>query len=410
MSANPQTKLKTLLQAGIVIILLGACFVQLRNILPWLPDDFVQYYSVSQLLLAHQNPYDYEPLLAAQRSLGWTYEDPMMMWMPPWILPLVLPLSLTYYASIRTFWFFLEIAVMVISGADLWKYYAGSRQRGRLFSIISGVLTGAVIIMLLYGQINFLIIPGIVGFLVLSQNNSLKSDILAGMLAVLITIKPQVFYLFYPALLVWTLHSRRWGFLLGSGFSFTLGLLLAGLYYPDIISGYLSALLTYPPSHWMTPTLGYWLRHFLGFEKFWLQFVPTLPVLVWCAAYTYQKRSTWQWSQEIPLLILVSFATSAYTWTHDQVIYIIPFLYVAAAFFCINKIPAILILAACWHGSSIALFYGHFFLTDQYFAWIAPLMLLLFLPAKRYIQQNEATPDSQSQRMAGTAPEALPNV
>ena len=367
----------------IVFILLISSFFYLRQLNPWFLFDYIQYWSAGSLLLTHQNPYDPAAMLAVQQTLGWSDTTPLMMWIPPWAAPLGIPLALFDYATSRTLWFFFQVAVLVYSAVNLWKLYAGQQRSGKLVSIFSGILTGSVFWMLFLGQVSFLILLGMVGFLILIRRQTFKSDFLAGMMAAFIAIKPQVIYLFWPALLIWTFTSRRWGIVLGSLFALFVGVLFGSIFYPDLIRGYWVAIRTNPPTAWYTPTIGYWLRHWLGFEQFWLQFLPIIPALIWVFLYTWHKHLCWEWKQELPLLILVSLATSAYTWTHDQVVFLLPFIYMATVFFQANHRKTIYILGGLWLAINTFLFGAHFFFQEHYFAWLAPLMLIFYLVAKR---------------------------
>ena len=85
----------------------------------------------------------------------------------------------------------------------------------------------------------------------------------------------------------------------------------------------------------------------------------------------------------LALLTLVSLVTSAYTWTHDQVVFLLPFIYLAAIFFRANHRTMIYILVGGWLAINTLLFGGRFFFQEHYFAWLAPLMLILYLVAQR---------------------------
>jgi len=389
--AQPLSRaIKKLIILVILLAMLAVSFFYLRRLNPWFLFDFIEYWSAGSLLLAHQNPYDPVALLAVQKTVGWTPAEALMMWNPPWIAPLIIPLAFFDYFSSRTLWFFLQIAVLAYCATLLWRLYAGDRRSGRLVTIIAGILTGSVFWMLFYGQISFLILLGVTGFLALIQRRTFKSDFFAGAFAVLIAIKPQVLYLFWPALFLWTLSSRRWGALLGCLSAVCLSLLIGSAFYPNLLAGYISSLQTMPLTVWYTPTIGFWLRVWLGFEHFWLQFLPLLPALVWLLIYFWRKRQDWHWLSEMPLLILVSIATSAYTWTHDQVVFLVPLVFLAVAFQVARHKQAMVIFGGIWLVLNFLLLISHFFVQDHYLAWLAPLLLIIYLIARWLIDRPAA--------------------
>jgi hypothetical protein len=147
-------------------------------------------------------------MLALEKSLGWNKPYALMMYLPPWVTVLVLPLSLLDYDTSRTLWFFLQLSILVISLGVLWKLYAAEKRSGVLWVTGICIFSYASFFGLLYGQINFLILFGAACFLKFIVRQTFKPDILAGLFAGFIAIKPQVAYLFWLALLIWSLSSR----------------------------------------------------------------------------------------------------------------------------------------------------------------------------------------------------------
>ena len=69
------------------------------------------------------------------------------------------------------------------------------------------------------------------------------------------------------------------------------------------------------PPRWATPTIGGTLRYFLGADKVWLQFVPTVLGVTWFCFYWLKERLTWNWPEQMPILVAVSVLTTSYGWT-----------------------------------------------------------------------------------------------
>ena len=206
-------------------------------------------------------------------------------------------------------------------------------------------------------------------------------------------LKPQLMYLFWLALLLWVIRERRWRVVLGASLAGVLATLVPLLINPSVFQHYWQAVTVHRPTVWPTPTLGYALRLLFGEQHEWLQFVPLVPGTAWFLAYWARHRKTWDWAEQAPLLLLVSFLTSCYgTWPYDYVLLLVPIVQVACAtardfrFFPAMIAIAILLsingllVALAWTG------YGD----HVYRIWMAPAFLLAYLGLRRQ-QQRHAT-------------------
>ena len=189
--------------------------------------------------------------------------------------------------------------------------------------------------MLEKGQITFLLLLGIVGFLyfiVIKRN-----DWLAGISLALVLIKPQVVFLFWIALLFWVIQQRRWLIPISTSITILSLTLIAMAFNPQIIKQYFGMLQTYQISDWAIPTIGSYLHFFwLGLAKFWLQFLPSILGGIWFIYYWYRHHESWNWSDELPIILLVSLLTSPYSWTYDLVI-LIPAILLAVIWMTSNR-------------------------------------------------------------------------
>ncbi|MFO0826446.1 MAG: hypothetical protein U0792_25560, partial [Gemmataceae bacterium] len=95
------------------------------------------------------------------------------------------------------------------------------------------------------------------------------------------------------------------------------------LFVPHVWTQFLDAMANRPPEQWVSPTIGTVLRLVFGAEHFRLQFVPVLVGLAWFAWYYPRWAKRWNWSDQLPLLVLVSFVTAPYgAWPFDMVLLI----------------------------------------------------------------------------------------
>jgi hypothetical protein len=293
-------------------------------------DDFSHYWAAGRLILDGENAYDAD---LVQNVRNTTIGEPSeydvipIMWAPPWTIPLVLPFSLLPYPIARLAWLLFNIACILIGSDFLWRFYRGDRKYFWLVWLC--VFTfGPTISALQKGQPTPIILVGIIGFLIHIQNNerqTTRHDLVAGLFASLITIKPQLYYLFWPFLFFWFLQTRRWAVLAGAISGVIAGLVISTMFNASIIPQYIESVHTNPPVAWATPTIGGYLRLLFGVENFWLQFAPPilglgLGATYWVWRVRIQNGLAWDWCKETSILLFGSLLTAAYAWTYDQVI------------------------------------------------------------------------------------------
>jgi hypothetical protein len=129
-----------------------------------------------------------------------------------------------------------------------------------------------------------------------------------------------------------------------------------------------------------TPTIGSYLRFFwLGTDKFWLQFLPSILGGIWIIYYWSKKHRSWNWLDELPILLLVSLITSSYAWTYDLVI-LIPVIIQASIWILSDwKRRSTLFLVIVFTIINVLYLILHKSLTDFWFIWMAPVLLIMFL-------------------------------
>ena len=186
------------------------------------------------------------------------------MWNPPWTLPLVLPFGLLPVRSAHLLWLLLQLAVVGFCADQLWLLYGGDRDR-RWIAWLIGLTFLPTLMVLTAGQITPLLLLGVVGFLVGIER---KSETLAGVAAVLLAIKPHLAYLFWIALLLWSIRERCWRTLTGG---LVAGLVLTAIplwFNAHVLQQYWHTFTQKPPAQYRSPTLGTVLRLLFGEEQF----------------------------------------------------------------------------------------------------------------------------------------------
>jgi len=288
-----------------------------------------------------------------------------------------MPFGLLSYRMSRLLWLLFSTVLLLLSSQVLWRIYSG-KPKQRWLAIVLVFIFAPTISVLEKGQITTLLLLGITGFLyftVLHQN-----DWLAGASLALVSIKPQLLFIFWIALLFWVIQQRRWLIIICTSITILSLILIAMIYNPHIIQQFFGMLQTYQISEWANPTIGSYLRFFwLGLDKFWIQFLPSLLGGIWFIFYWYKHHEAWNWVDELPIILLVSLLTSSYSWTYDLVI-LIPAI-----------ILAVIWIASDWkHWSTLLLILFfiainaldlilHMKLDEFWFIWMAPALFIWFI-------------------------------
>ncbi|MFO0876072.1 MAG: glycosyltransferase family 87 protein [Gemmataceae bacterium] len=384
MSRRLASMLAVLAMAGLILVSNGDRPGQALGQVPLY--DFVEYWAAGQLLVAGENPYDAQRIAQLQKEAG-SPGEPILMWNPPWVLPVVLPLGALPVRTAHLVWLALHFVVLLVSAELLWRHYGGDPD----YSILGPTLTlGFVpcLVALVVGQIAPLMLLGAAAFLTLVQA---RRDAAAGAVACLLAVKPHMAYLFWVALLVWAVSTRRWRLLAAGALTGLALTVLALAFRPTLLADYW-ATARQTPAQYVSPTLGYLLRVVLDDPWFGWQFLPLLPGLAWLAWYGWRHRAAWDWSTQMPWLLLVSTLTAAYgAWLFDLVLLVVPILHVATrlgpptpraamiaggAVFVALGVGITGLLLAPWHVEYL------------YYIWITPVVLIAYLAFDTYLTRR----------------------
>lgn len=376
------------------LLLMGLIFLfKLNPILTkpaYIPvDDFVRHWAAGRLLFSGGNPYSSSEIQVLQdRASGAEPKSAVITpnYIPPWTVPLLAVFGLVDYPVSRLAWLLFNVAVLLLSTELLWKLYGGPAKYKWIAWVVCFSF-GPSISVLGKGQTSCLILLGIAGFLYFTEFK--PNGWIAGTFAALITIKPQVFYLFWPIFIFWLLKYRRFTTFLGFSVTILIFSAFTLLFDKQIFIEYINALKFNPPSMFATPTIGGYLRLFVfGGDQFWIQFVPIILGLIWGVVYLRNHHSTWLWSKDIPLLLFASILTSSYSWTYDQVVLVVP---VMQAWVWITpsegKWKNWVLVVAHFLLSFFDLIL-HRYWDDFWFIWFAPATLVWYLTVKYKIKRN----------------------
>jgi hypothetical protein len=364
---------------------------QPQNSIDYFPGDFLEYWASARLLLDGRNPYSPEQQLALQRSVVSNTKQPLMMWNPPWTLFFILPFGLLSFSISHVLWSISLLLCLLFCSAQLWRIYGGPPDRYWIawvicFSVVPTYLT------LYVKQIDPLVLLGIVGFLHFHQR---KQYWLAGAMLPLVAIKPHLVYLFCVALVLWVVQTRQWRILFGGTVAAAVVTLVPLILQPGIFGHYFQLYATDAaprPFAWKTPTLSTALGVLFGLDNVWVRYVPVLIGSVWLLFYWKKQRTNWNWTEQMPLLLLASQATTLFAWVWDQIL-LLPALICGAVWavrggawriittaviglLMINLAP-LLVMSGVLTQGGFSLF------------WMVPLFLLIYVTWTSKLPQNE---------------------
>lgn len=353
--------------------------------------DFVEYWSASRLLLHGGNPYDPQQMLVVQRELGLSRSEPLLMLNPPWSLPLILPLGAMRYPASQSVWLIVNLLALVLAVQLCLQLYAGhGMSRGVAWTM--GLTFLPALTCIAIGQISALVLLGVLGFVYLRQRGS---DWSAGACLLLAAIKPHCVWLVWPALLFWGVRRGRRNVLFGFVSALACATGLALMLDARAFQHWWGVLHSYGVVRRDVPTAWGWLMFSAGVHSAAIRFVPLAFGLAWLG-WSYMKRSTWCWRERLPMLVLVSLATSVYGWYFDQIV-ALPALFSAARYLqgrprtttswalatyaVVNLAPLVLVML----GYRV-----------YAYAWTAPAWLSLYVITSWRALHSNAAPDTMA--------------
>lgn len=304
------------------VVLAAQADYLLRHPEVWPPDDSIEYWAAARLVLQSDNPYAPESLLPLQRAGGRETSEAVMMWNPPWTLALVLPLGALPARAAQLLWLAVHLAVLVYCGDRLWQLYGGRRERRWLGWLLT-MAALPTLFALQAGQITPLVLLGAVLWLQAQQSAHRWSRTGTSSAALLLlSIKPHLAVLLGLTLAAWVVRQRQWVVAAGGILAVLAAAGVVMVWRPLVLADYASALLHRPPAQWHSPTVGAYLRLWLGVERFYLQFLPTLAgaaaVVIWLVR---GNPQVWCWRSLLPALLLASLVAAPYgAWPFDLVL------------------------------------------------------------------------------------------
>lgn len=356
-------------------------------------NDFDSYWAAERLNLEGKNPYSEKELRALQsREICSDCSLTILSFYPPWFLAFILPFAVLPFITARLLWFFLTYLAFVGSAIWIWNIYGGNFKYKYIALLLIITFTPALF-SLFEGNATPLVLLGIAGFL---YSIKVRHWWLAGFFTTLISLKPHLLFLFWPALILWIIKDKRWEILAGFVLSTGIVTLIASFNTGSVplIQNFLKALVSIGGDSCKTATITAVLCKSLGTEKLWPQFIIPLLGIIWLIYYWLRYRDSWQWEERLPWIMFVSLITVPYAWMHDGLILILPLLQVAIGLLQrknVVKFQTVLIIYSIIDVVLLVLIPTLRY-RQNFFAWVFWVFLLLYWLLSKRIKQAALIP------------------
>ena len=340
--------------------------------------DFRAYWSAGHLLTRGENFADEGALLAVQQEVtGFDRDYAMSTWNPPWVLVWLVPYTLVNFATAANLWLLTNVAALFLGVVVAWQrlFPDGDRRNRWLWlPLLAAVVFPSTIVSLLYGQVNLLVLGGLVGFLALYTN---RRDAAAGAALALTTFKPHLVYLVVPVILLEMWRRRRRRVLLGF-----FGLILAStaivfVLRPTFVSDYVRGATAGNLLAWEAATAVTYLSQKTGW--LWLRLVAVgLAPLLALSWFLLDRK--WDLMNVAQIGVLASIITMPFGWSYDFVVLLLPLTQVlvwvvASRLFVVERVAVIIALVVTY-----VIYYYQRIATpsELYFFWVPVVIAAIY--------------------------------
>ena len=394
------------LRSALVLLVGGAALVFVLGRFVAQPDfkfpkDFLEYWASGRLNLRGKNPYDAEKLFAEQLAAQPDRDHAVMMWNPPPSLAVYMPVALLPARWASLMWQGVQFAAIMLACHLLWQVYGvrvpgrssggAESDRGPWYAAVAGFACVGTWWVVGYGQNTGLLALGLAGFLYYTHKGK---PLAAGACAALTALKPHLLAGF-GALYIADALTRRGRVALGAGVAVVAAALaVAVLANPHVVGQFLAAVrdpgpYTVPLHGWKLPVPSYWLRVWIDYDSFWIQFVPCMVASAALVTWRLRAGRDWDWVRAMPAVVAVSVLTTPYGgWIFDLPVLLVPVVWCTAR---LAPTPGRLYAFFAAQAVVIAVSFAFPSALQNYF-WVAPAALALCLLGLRRSPAAAAEP------------------
>lgn len=310
----------TICAAAIALVLFGVLQRRLEMIGG---DDFSRIWAGPRAVIIGADPYEPASWVATARALGTLAPDTAVQVYPypPWVTVALLPLGLLPLPAASLLWLIASLGAGIVGLRALLREYLPGRPGAHAVAAATLLLSWVGLLTLIIGQWGFLLI-GVICAIAVSLRRG--RPIWAGLAAVALAAKPQLFVFTAPALALhaaWPSRSR--------------GILREGLRFIGVAVGVVALLVAVSwaalPSWWpnwlrfagsaLAPdsdTVPALLRTIGGDGVLWAAPIPLLALLAIGLCF-HPRSEAW-----LPVWLALSSAGALYSNSYDQILLIVP--------------------------------------------------------------------------------------
>lgn len=342
-------------------------------------QDLAQYWAAAHLI--NQNPYSPDLVTAFEKSCGLpTSPPPLITKMPPWALLFVLPLGFLGYYNAFAAWAVLSVVVVMGCTRAVWNLYSPPPSMAPL---LLPLLFGPTFVLLILGQWTVLVLLGITLFLITVER---RQDWLAGASLLLVLGKPHVPLLYLIVVALWAVRSKRWAIGYSSALALGIASVASFAMNPHIFVQFVQRSTLVVNETVPYPNLGGMLYVVSGHHI--LALLPQVIGVIWLVFYWRKHRVDWDWKTDGMIVLLVSVASSYYSYPYDEVM-VLPAL--LGAFVGGNRRIFLAGFAAVNLGYAVYIFNVGGKFTYMYLWWTASGWLVTYILSQRFRPVKVAT-------------------
>jgi hypothetical protein len=341
MTKSSEILFKSTVFVCLLLVVVGYAFTHPLN-------DFIEYWTAGHLLQQHKNPYSIIEVFRFQHSLGWREPVPLIPLNPPWTLALFIPLGfLTSYTAAWLVWVSLLIAASALSSRMLMDLYFNDLKipeisDGNFHRALFAFTFYPVLLSLKFAQTTPVVLLGVAGFLYFQHK---RWETVAGLMLALTSLKPNLVYLLWLAVLLRSIQRRSSRNIGGAVIGITVLSVISIGSDHCAITEYYNLTRSLLPGLLRPGITGGIQTLFKLHNSIWLASIPLTAGISWFMIYWWSHLNCWSWARSTPILVSMSILTTPYGWLFDQAVLAVPIIAVAAGHARMRKsIPRNLVL------------------------------------------------------------------
>jgi hypothetical protein len=329
--------------------------------------DFISYWSSARLLRAHANPYAQDAVFGAEHRAGMKYGEPIVMRNPPWALFIVVPLGF-FSAPVAAFlWLLALIAAALLSVKCL---RMGCRPPPLVVYLFAPILGCAMA-----GQTSIFLLAGIAFFFKYQR----RLPYLSGLALLLPAMKPHLFLLLWPVILIECWRKKNWRVLVGLGAGLAAAAMVPLFFDAHIWRDYIAAMDAEHIDQQYLANLSFLLRFMAPGHPVWMQTIPSVLGMLWCCRFYWRRRNAWNWGEDGAAVLLISTMVSPYSWPFDQLLLLPAIIHVCSLRLPGKAVPALAVV----NGMAVLLLVLTIPLHSPAYAWSGTACLIWYVWARK---------------------------